>query len=145
MEGIIDVQDSTNYLLGHYQKISVDTAELQEVLGLTRQQIFNLITFFEKKEIIQRFRSNRTFIEFTNPLITKTLSEKLKLLDNLSPIEEKADLTCRISKRTLDKSKSEEGGIFRLIYEFPSGELKETDNKRLLEEYLSKKKQEGVA
>lgn len=71
------------------QKISVDTVELQEALRLSRQQIFNLISYFEEKGVIERFRSNRTFIEFINPLIAQIMEEKLKLIDNLAPIEEK--------------------------------------------------------
>jgi len=121
------------------QKISVDTAELKEAVGLSRQQIFNLISYFEEKGVIGRFRSNRTFIEFINPLIAQIMEEKLKLIDNLAPIEEKTASTTQKHKITIDKSSSGEGGVFRLLYEASSDDTVNIPKKELLEEYLAKK------
>jgi len=70
-------------------KGTLDTQELMQGLGLSRRQVFDNISFFEKAGIIRRVVSSRTNISFINPLLEKHIKEKIRLIDNLCNVTEK--------------------------------------------------------
>lgn len=89
---LFDNQTKRRFVYLLTDKGILDTKELMQGLDLSRRQIFDLISFFEKAGIIKRVVSSRTAVEFINPLLEGHFKKKIRVIDYLvSPTSEKKE------------------------------------------------------
>jgi len=66
---LMDNQTKRGFVYLLTDKGVLDSKELIQGLDLSRRQVFDLISFFEKAGIVKRVVSSRTAVEFVNPLL----------------------------------------------------------------------------